>query len=275
MFRSRALCVTAKEFAAELADAFEVNAVVEFRKKYRECSLLTLDDIDSLAGRSAAQIELVYTLDALVDRGTQVVLTASVPPARLNQLHPTLVSRIGEGLAVGLAPPCVEVRTALWRRFAQLRQVELPEPVARILAEGVRGTVSDLQTAFAELEPAARLDRGHIDACWARKFIHSRSADRQPPLSAIATRTARHFTLHLADLRGPSRRRAIVTARNIAMYLARQLTDHSLDHIGTYFGGRDHTTVLHGCRKTENLLKSDPLTQQAIDRIRRKWDNAG
>jgi len=275
VFRSRVVCVTAREFARELADAFEVNAVVEFRKQYRECSLLTVEDLDKLAGRSAAQVELVYTLDALRDRGSQMVLTAAQPPARLNQLHPTLASRLSEGLVITLSPPGLEVRTNLLQHLARLRRVRMAEPVAHILAEGVTGTVPELFRAFSELELAARLAGGAFDAESARAYLRHRSAAEEPPLSAIAVHTARYFALRLADLRGPSRRRAVVTARDVAMYLARSLTRNSLEQIGHYFGGRDHTTVLHGCRKTGILLKSDPTIQQAVERLGHKWKQAG
>lgn len=275
MFRTRVVCLSAKEFAGELADAFEVNAVVEFRLKYRECSLLVLEDLQTLAGRSTAQIELIHTLDALLDRGSQVLLTASDPPTRLSQLHPLLASRLGAGLVVTLSPPGVEVRTRLLRHWAGLRCIELSESVARILAGEVHGSVPELCAAFAELESAARLNGVGIDAESARQYVRQRNAAAEPPLSAIAVQTARHFSLRLADLRGPSRRRAVVTARDVAMFLARRLTSHSLEQIGHYFGGRDHTTVLHGCRKTGNLLKTDPAVQRAIERLGSKWRNAG
>ncbi len=267
LFRSRVICVTAKEFARELADAFEVNSVVEFRGRYRECSLLALEGIESLNGRAAAQIELVHTLDTLLARGSQIILTASEPPARLKQLHPTLASRLSAGLLVALALPGIEVRTVVLRHLAEMRHVTLPEPVDRMLAEGIVGTVPDLCEAIADLEPAGRT----IDAASAREYIRRRSAAQEPPLSAIARHTARYFALRVADLRGRSRRRAVVTARNIAMYLARRLTNHSFDQIGEYFGGRDHTTVSHGCRKTGTLLESDSGVQLAVQRLGSKW----
>ncbi len=269
--RGGAVYVSAKEFARELADAFEVNAVVEFRTKYRDCLLFVLEDVESLSGRSAAQIELVHTFDALFDRGAQIILTASAPPARLNQLHPMLASRLNQGLVVALAPPGVEARTVLLRHLAQLRHVELTETVGQILAEGLCGTVPDLFAAVAELGSVARLNGGTISAESAREFVRSYLAVREPPLSAIAVKTARYFALRLADLRGPSRRRAVVTARDVAMYLARLVTSHSFDQIGEYFGGRDHTTVAHGCRKTGSLLKSDPAIQQAVQKLGEKW----
>lgn len=272
--RSRVVCVSAKEFARELADAFEVNSVVEFRMKYRECSLLALEDIEKLAGRSAAQVELIHTLDTLLKRGTQIVLTASEPPARLAQFQPTLASRLGAGLVVALAPPGLAVRIALLRQMATTRRIELSEPVAHIVAEGIRGTVPDLMVAFDDLDQAARLDGEVINAKTARDYLRRRSAEREPELSAIAVRTARYFSLRLGDLRGPSQRRAVVTARGVAMYLARSLTQNSLERIGHYFGDRDHTTVLHGCRKTGNLLKTDPAVHQAIERVGSKWKGA-
>lgn len=275
-FRGRMVCVTAKEFAGELADAFEVNAVVEFRARYRECALLTLEAVELLSGRSAAQIELIQTLDALLHRGSQIILTASEPPARLNQLHPSLASRLGSGLVVSLVAPGVEARSVLLRHLAKRRHIALAEPAARILAEGICGTVPELWAAITELsewEPVARRDGGAIDAESARHYIRRRAAAREPPLSAIAVQTARYFALRLADLRGPSRRRAVVTARDVAMYLARLLTSNSLDQIGKYFGGRDHATVLHGCRKTGSLLQSDPAVQQAVQRLGSKWES--
>ena len=275
LFRGRVVCETAKEFARELADAFEVNAVVEFRAKYRECSLFALEDIEVLRGRSAAQVELIHTLDALLARGTQVVLTACDPPAGLRQLDSMLASRLGEGLVVTLSPPGVAVRTVLLRHWARLRHIRLAEPAARILAEGMDGPVPELGAAFAELATSMKPKGGVIDADAARTYIRQRNAAREPALSAIAVRTARYFALRLGDLRGPSRRRAVVTARDVAMYLARSLTSHSLEQIGLYFGGRDHTTVLHGCRKTGSLLDSDPMVQQAVRHLVSKWRAAG
>ncbi len=275
LFRSRVVCETAKEFARELADAFEVNAVVEFRAKYRECSLFTLEDIEALSSRSAAQVELIHTIDALSARGTQVILTASAPPARLRQLHPTLTSRLGGGLVVTLSLPGVEVRTMLLQQWARLRHIKLSETAAQILAEGMNGPVPELGAAFAELESSTRLEGTAIDAEAARSYVRRRNAAREPPLSAIAARTARYFSLRLADLRGASRRRAVVTARNVAMYLARSLTSHSLEQIGRYFGRRDHTTVLHGCRKAGTLLKIDPVVQEAVRHLGGKWRGAG
>ncbi|MDZ7618405.1 MAG: DnaA/Hda family protein [Patescibacteria group bacterium] len=274
VYRGRVVCVSAKTFARDLADAFEVNAVVEFRARYRECSLLALEDIERLSGRSAAQVEMIHTMDALLSAGTQIVLTASELPTRLDQLHPTLASRLIAGLVVRLAPPGPAVRATLLRHMAAARSIELSEPVAHILAEGVPGTVPDLMVVFDELEQAARLAGGiHADAV--RAYLRARNAAREPQLSAIAVRTARYFSLRLGDLRGPSRRRAVVTARDVAMYLARSLTRNSLEQIGHYFGGRDHTTVLHGCRKTGDLLKTDPAVQQAIERVGSKWRGVG
>lgn len=273
-FRGGAVCVSAKQFARELADAFEVNAVPEFRTKYRDCSLFVLEDVEALSGRSAAQIELVHTFDALLDRGAQMILTASASPARLNQLLPTLASRLSQGLVVALAPPGVEARMVLLRHLAQLRHIELTESVGQILAEGLCGTVPDLFAAVGELASIAPLDRGTIGAESAREFARRQSAVREPPLADIAVQTARYFGLRLADLRGPSRRRAVVTARDVAMYLARLLTNRSFDQIGEYFGGRDHTTVAHGCRKTGNLLKSDPAIDHAVQKLTEKWRTA-
>ncbi len=270
MFRTRVVCIPAREFAQELAEAFEVNSVLEFRTKYRECSLLTVDDVDRLSGRPAAQVELVHTLDALLERGSQVVLTASEPPTRLKQLHPPLASRLAAGLTVTLALPNPEVRATVLNYVAQTRQTELPAAVVKLLAERIDGTVPDLFQVFSDLEALARRRNVAIDLPMAQGYLQRRAAGREPDLADIATSAARHFGLRLADLRGPARHRAVVTARDVAMYLARKLTRRSLENIGAYFGGRDHTTVLHGCRKVEGRLESDPVIRQAAEKLEKK-----
>lgn len=269
-FPSRTVVSTsAVDFSRELADAIETQDMQDFRARYRKARLLVFEDLGRLAGKRAAQEELIYTLDALLTAGRQVVLTAAA--ARLPELMPALQSRLIAGLTVPLVPPAPETRLVILQRLAKLREIELSEPVARVLAQGLSTTVPELLGALIQLETQARLQGIAIDAQAARIYLVRRNGLRQPGLRDLAAATARYFSLKLSELRSPSRRRAVVTARGVAMYLARQLSGKSLEQIGRYFGGRDHTTVMHGCRKTAELLKTDPTVTRAIQQLQENW----
>ena len=174
-----------------------------------------------------------------------------------------------------LALPGPDTRLAILERWSNLREVQMAESILKLLAEGLAGTVPELLGAMLQLEVPAREEGRPIDARQIREFLSQRDSTLRPKLRDIAALTARHFTLRLGDLRGSSRRRPVVTARDVAIYLCRQLTRESLSRIGEYFGGRDHTTVLHACRKTEELLQADPAIRQAIDRLLQKFPSPG
>ena len=265
------VCTTAVDFARELAEAIETQAVEEFRAKHREAALLVVEDLGMLATRKAgklnAQEELIHTFDALLAEDRWVIVTASAVPAELPGILPALKSRLTGGLTIPLTPPGPEARLAIIQQLAALRKLDLPEPVALVLAEGLCGTAPELAGSLLELVMPTRLRRGRLDLRRAKQYLAGRSRRRQPTLHEIAIATARHFSLRLTDLRSPARRRALVTARGVAVYLARRLTGESLQQIGGYFGGRDHTTVMHSCRQTEELMKNDPTIRQSVESL--------
>jgi chromosomal replication initiator protein len=275
IYRRRAVCVTAVDFARELADSIETQSVDEFQAKYRQAALLVVEDLGGLVqgktGKLCAQDELVHTLDCLAEAGGWIVVTASLAPGELPGVAPRLQSRLVAGLTVPLLPPGSEARLALLQRLADVQGISLPGPVAQILADGLPLTAPELRGALLQLEVRARAEGCPIDAALARGFLTQRVTLKQQPLREIAAVTARHFALKLSDLRSPSRRRALVTARGVAMYLARSLTRLSLEQIGKYFGGRDHTTVMYSCDKTAELLKSDPAIRHAVETLRQQW----
>jgi chromosomal replication initiator protein len=252
-----------------LADAIESQAVEEFRTKYRSAHLLVFEDIGQLvarkSGKLSAQEEFIHTLDALVVEQRWVIVTVSAAPAGLSGLLPALQSRLMAGLTIPLTAPGPDARLAVLRQLASLRNVDLPEPVAHVLAEGLAGTVPELAGALTELAAHDRLD-----LVAAKKYVTKRNRKQQPSLHEIALSTAKHFSLRLTDLRSPVRRRALVNARGVAVYLARHYASASLDEIGRYFGGRDHTTILHSCRKTEELLTSDLAIHHAVEQLRKE-----
>ena len=273
--QSRVAYATAVDFAREMADAFEAQAVEDFRGRYRGARLAVFEDVGELAVKPAVQEELVRTLDAVIQQGGQVVVTAASAPREITGFSPALQSRLSAGLCVPLALPGPDTRLAILRRWLNLREIEMAESIVKLLAEGLAGTVPELLGAMLQLEVPADEEGHPIDARRIRDFLSRRDSTMRPKLRDIAVLTARHFALRLSDLRGSSRRRPVVAARDVAIYLCRQLTRDSLGRIGEYFGGRDHTTILHACRKTEELLQTDPVIQQAIDQLRRKLPGPG
>jgi chromosomal replication initiator protein len=268
-----AVYVPAVDFGRELADAIETQATDEFQERYRRASLLAIDDVDRLAGKEASQRELTYTLDAVLEAGGQVVLTSSVAPGQLTGFLPSLHSRMMGGLTVPLAVPGAETRLAILKRLAEERRIELGELEAKTLAVGLEWPVPRLAGALTTLHAAAPAGSA-ITLDGIREYVRSQHNTAKPSLRDIATMVARHFSLRLADLRSPSRRRAVVIARDVAMYLARALTGKSLKQIGSYFNDRDHTTVSHGCAKTESLLGSDAGIREAVEHLRAKLEPA-
>ena len=238
-------------------------------------NLAVFEDVGELAAKPAVQEELVRTLDAIIQGGGQVVVTASAAPRESAGFLPALQSRLSAGLCVSLALPGPETRLAILQRWSECRQFELADSILKLLAEGLAGTVPELLGAMLQLEVPARQDGRPVDARQVRDFLARRDSALRPKIRAIAAATARHFGLRLGDLRGKSRRRPVVAARDVAIYLCRQFTRESLSSIGEYFGGRDHTTVLHACRKTEELLESDPSVRQAIEVLQRSFQVAG
>ena len=273
--QSRVAYTTAVDFAREMADAFETQAVEDFRASYRGASLAVFEDVGELAAKPAAQEELTRTLDAVVQRGGQVVATAAAAPGEIAGFLPALRSRLSAGLCVPLALPGPDTRLAILQRWSNLREVEMADSILKLLAEGLAGTVPELLGAMLQLEVPAREEGRPIAAHQVRDLLTRRDSDLRPKLRDIAALTARHFTLRLSDLRGSSRRRPVVAARDVAIYLCRQLTRESLSRIGEYFGGRDHTTVLHACRKTDEMLQADPAIRQAMDHLQRKLAGPG
>jgi len=264
----------ATQFARELADAIETQAVDEFRRRYRAPALLVLEDLDRLQTKPAAQQELQHTLDVLFRSGRRAVLTAHHAPPRLTGLSLTLRSRLAQGLTVGLAIPEAPTRRVLVRRLAQQQGLPLDEEAVNLLADGLRGPVPELLGALTQLQAEADLAGRSVDVGAVRTLVARLRQAATPRLQQIASTTARYFSVRVSDMRSPTRRRPVVTARGVAMYLARLLTDESYRQIGQYFGGRDHTTILHGYRKTEQLLKTQPQIQKAVFDLQEKLTNS-
>jgi chromosomal replication initiator protein len=262
--------VTAVDFAHQWTDAIEAQATGEFQARYRRAGMVAIDDLHALGDRRAAQEELLHTIDALLGAGSRVVLTAYAAPGELAGLSAALQARLVGGLVVGLAPPGRAVRMAAARKFSGLKGLDLSDEAAAGLADALPESLSAIWAAVNYLEMSATVDPDKPIEERVAEYLASRQAG-EPSLREIAVAAARHFSVRLAELRSGSRRRAVVLARDVAMYLARTLTGKSYQQIGAYFCGRDHSTVSHGCAKTAELVKTDPSLRNAVDQLRRRF----
>jgi len=265
--RRSVVCQPAIDFAREWADAMETQATERFRRRYDAARLVVLDDVTRLAGNDHAQAALVSLIDTAVAANHQVVATACSPAGRWARVSSALQSRLEAGLSVPRAPPGEDARRAILLHTAAQRGLPLSESAARILAEGLSGSVRELLGSLARLQAARQMNGAPIDVDAARAYVAQRRAGASIKLKDIAAAAARVFSLPVGQLRGRSQRQEVVSARGTAMYLARQLTESTLEEIGRYFGGRDHTTVLHQCQKTARLLDSEPAVERMIEQV--------
>lgn len=261
--RRGVIYTTAIDFAKQWDDAVSTHAADEFHRRFRQARLLVIEDLDELPPGSPACEELVATVDALLNAPGQVIFTSTLPPGRLAMLCAPLQSRLAAGLVLPILPPGIATRRQLLVRV----DPTLGEPLIALLAGQTQGPAGELIALVRALRAEAA-EQGHpADLAMARRVLEQSRVQTGEAVAEIAALTAKHFGIKVADLRGQSRRRAVVQARGVAMYLARQHTRASLKELGEYFGGRDHTTVLHGCRKIEELIPAEPGVQMALARL--------
>ncbi|MBA4017592.1 MAG: hypothetical protein C0483_10505 [Pirellula sp.] len=281
-----AVALSGSEFAEQYADAVEHDRIDGFQSRVRSADLFVLEDAGKLAAKSPAQWELLHTLDALEQRGAYVVLTLDAPPQTYDLFLPGLIGRLTAGFVFPLASPSQATRRALLAELATARGLTIDPKALDLLAADRETTVRELRGTLASLEAEA-LDHARreaaktlfplrpgevptIDLAIVRRFLANHGGGEGPTLKQIVEQTARHFGLRAADLKSGSRRRSVVTARDTAVFLARRLTKKSLQEIGEYFGGRDHTTILHSCRKLEAADELDPTHRATIATLRER-----
>jgi chromosomal replication initiator protein len=268
---TRVLYLSCEAFVNDFIDAIEKNQLPAFRQLLRGADCLVVDDVQFLTAGERTQEEFFHTFNTLYQSARQIILSADCSPENIGGLEERLVSRFKWGLVAQVDPPDFETRVAILRKKARLRNAEVPDDVIRLVAEAVAGNTRELEGALTTLQHAARFENRLIDADLARAALRGLlprdPAPRELTLQHIIDAACRHFGLRPTDLSGKRRTRVIALARQISMYVARQLTRLSLEEIGGYFGGRDHSTVLYAEQTIDTERQTDPEVRAAVDRI--------
>jgi len=248
-----------ERFVADMVKAFQSNTINEFKNFYRSVDALLIDDIQFFAGKDRSQEEFFHTFNALLEGGQQMILTCDRYPKEIDGLEERLKSRFGWGLTVAVEPPELETRVAILMKKAEQSKIHLPSDTAFFIAQKIRSNVRELEGALKRVIASAHFTGKEIDTEFVREALKDLLAlhDRQISISNIQRITAEYYNIKMADLLSKRRTRSVARPRQVAMALAKELTSHSLPEIGDAFGGRDHTTVLHACRKVVELKETN------------------
>ncbi|NWO10302.1 chromosomal replication initiator protein DnaA [Chromohalobacter salexigens] len=244
-----------ERFVADMVKALQLNAINDFKRFYRSVDALLIDDIQFFAGKERSQEEFFHTFNALLEGGQQMILTSDRYPKEISGVEERLKSRFGWGLTVAIEPPELETRVAILMKKADQAKVDLPHDAAFFIAQKIRSNVRELEGALKKVIADSHFMGKPITQAFIRESLKDLLAlqDKQVGVDNIQRTVAEYYKIKLADLLSKRRSRSVARPRQVAMALAKELTNHSLPEIGDAFGGRDHTTVLHACRKVQTL----------------------
>ncbi len=265
----RTIYVPSEAFTNDLVHAIRNRSTAMFREKYRSVDVLLMDDIQFISGKESTQEEFFHTFNALANFNKQIVMTSDRHPSELKTLEDRLRSRFQGGLVADIQPPELETREAILQMWAHEREIYLPEDVIRVVAERAPNNVRELEGVFNQLVAQAQYSKNPVSLPAAEHTLDMYERPRERvSLDHIIRVTANNLGFEPQDLMGKRRTARINKARQIAMYLAREMTEYSLPQIGEAFGGRSHTTVLHGANKIAEELESDRVLESKIEKLR-------
>jgi len=254
--QTRVRYVNSEEFTNDFINSIRDDRSLSFKRTYREVDVLLVDDIQFLQGKEQTLEEFFHTFNALHNAGKHVVITSDVSPRHLNGIEERMRTRFEWGLMTDVQPPDLETRIAILRKKAQADDVQAPPDVLEYIASNITSNIRELEGALIRVTAFAALNKQQVDLSLAQVVLKDLISDddSQITASSIIGKTAEYFGITMEELTGTSRSRVFVTARQIAMYLCRQLTDLSLPKIGEHFGGKDHTTVMYAVKKVEDQI---------------------
>jgi len=272
----RVLYLSAEQFMYRFVQALRERQIMDFKELFRSVDVLMVDDVQFIAGKDSTQEEFFHTFNALVDANKQIVISADRAPGEIKDLEERIRSRLQCGLVVDLHPTDYELRLGILQQKveyyrSQYRGLVLADGVLEFLAHRITTNVRVLEGALTRLFAFASLVGREITLDLAQDCLADilRSSDRKLTIEEIQRKVAEHYNIRLSDMIGPKRLRNIARPRQVAMYLAKQLTPRSLPEIGRRFGGRDHTTIMHGVRKIEELMATDSQLADDLQLLRR------
>jgi chromosomal replication initiator protein len=270
------LCVLSCEmFVNHFIEAVERGELHDFRYRYRHADILAIDDIQFLSAHEQTQEEFFHTFNTLYQSQRQIILSSDRGPGQIPDLEERLVSRFNWGLVAQIDRPCYETRVAIVRKKARMRNFELPEDVVCFIAGVIDSNARELEGAIAKVAMLAQVTSRRPDIPLAEEALGTKLGAPRTGITIedILKAVTARFNVRLADLQSKKRTRSITLPRQVCMYLARELTRHSLEEIGGYFGGRDHTTVMHAKRAIDLLRQRDPQLQATLDLITQELGN--
>ncbi|MCH8105381.1 MAG: chromosomal replication initiator protein DnaA [Proteobacteria bacterium] len=268
---AKVLYVNCERFVSDMVNALQHSKMNEFKNFYRSLDALLIDDIQFLADKNRSQEEFFHTFNSLYESRSQMVITCDRYPKEIEGLEDRIRSRLGWGLAVDIKPPDLETRVAILNSKAELANTHIPEEVAFFIAERFKSNIRDLEGALKRVIAHAHFAGQQITLEFTRLALKELLAaqDKHVTIDNIQKLVAEYFKIRVADLLSSRRNRSITRPRQIAMSLSKALTRHSLPEIGKSFGGRDHTTVIHACRKVDELRSSDRRIEEDYDNLLR------
>ncbi len=252
--------LSCEDFVNRFIRAIEEGNLSGFQSQFRTVDMLVIDDVQFLREREHSQEEFFHTFNALYNNGKQIILSADSPPVKIPSLEARLISRFNWGLVTRIDPPSYETRVAIVQKKAHLRGLRICDEIAEYIARKVHANIRELEGALTTIYAVATTTDKVIDLELAQRALEGqiKAAARHISITDIIEVVTSHFDVRLADLQSKKRSQSITEPRQICMYLARNLTKHSLEEIGGHLGGRDHTTVMHACSKISQAEKSDP-----------------
>lgn len=260
---------TSERFTNELIDAIQHRSTPRFRDKYRTVDILLIDDIHFIAGKEATQEEFFNTFNKLYDEHKQIIISSDRPPREISHLEERLVSRFGWGLITDVQAPDLETRIAILRKKVEREPIKVPDDVIYFIAEQIKTNIRELEGALIRVVAYSLLEEKEISLSMAQDILKDmvKETKKNITIDVIQRKVADFFDLSLHDLKAKRRNKTIVLPRQIAMYLARELTTQSLPEIGELFGGKDHTTVLHAWNKIKNSVDKDSNLKSTVNSI--------
>jgi chromosomal replication initiator protein len=272
--QKKVIYLSAEKFMYQFIRAIRNKNTMSFKELFRSVDILMVDDVQFIIGKDSTQEEFFHTFNALADQNRQVVLSADKSPSDLEGLEERMRSRLGWGLVADIHPTTYELRLGILQARAEQSGVPIPHKVLEFLAHRISSNVRELEGALTRITAHATLVGHPVTLESAQELLRDllRANDRRVTIEEIQKRVAEHFNIKLADMQSPRRARQVARPRQIAMFLAKQLTTRSLPEIGRKFGGRDHTTVMHAVKKVEELCAADNGFAEDVDLLRRMLD---